>query len=432
MRPDRRTVLRGFGTALALPWMESMHREDPELPTRLAYVYAPNGIHMPDWYAEQDGGLGRTLEPLADLRADLDLLRGLTHDKGRANGDGPGDHARASATWLTGVQPLKTDGRVMLGISADQVAAASIGDRTKFRSLVVGCDSGLRGGQCDSGYACAYSGNISWEGPETPAGKEVNPRRIFDRLFRGGEDAEDQAARLVRLRHRRSLLDFVARDARSLSGRLGSEDRGKLDEYLTGIRELERRLDDTWPDRVESVGDELRPPADLPDLGVHARLLADLVVLAFRSDVTRVATIMLLNEGSNRSYPDLGVHGGHHALSHHRGEAAKEQQIQRINRFHVELFAHFVRGLKEVQEHDRSLLDASMVVFGSGLSDGNRHHHHDLPVLLAGGGNGTLSPGGIRVFEPETPMMNLHLALLGRMGAPIEALGDSTGVLELS
>ena len=434
---DRRTVLRGLGTAVALPWLEAFASAQDvrggKPPARLAYVYAPNGMIADVWNPEKVGPLEALpwlLEPLKAQRSQLQVLSGLTHDKARANGDGGGDHARAAATFLTGVQPLKTNGAVRLGISADQIAAQQIGGATRFRSLQLGCDRGSTVGQCDSGYACAYSGHISWQGPTTPAGKEFDPRKIFDRLFRGGMSREQHAASLERAVRRRSVLDFVREDAKRLERTLGQEDRARIDEYQSGLRELERRVELAVPQRVDEVADSERPSYGRLDLGLHFQLLADLLVLAFRSDSTRVATLMFGNEGSNRSYNNLGIREGHHSLSHHRTDPGKMQAIRDINRYHMELFAHLVRGLSEVREGDQSLLDSVMLVFGSGLADGDRHSHHDLPVLLVGGGCGTLQPGRHTRYPAETPMTNLHLALLARLGIQQDALGDSTGVLE--
>lgn len=450
-RVSRRAVLRGVGTAVALPLLEAMlpARARPApgapLPTRLVYVYVPNGVHVPDWRPAGPAGPGEgqgqgqgqgqlgplpwILEPLEPFRREISVLGGLTHDKGRANGDGPGDHARAASTWLTGVQPLKTDGQVRLGVSADQVAARTVGGATRLRSLVLGCEGGRTSGQCDSGYACAYSHFISWEGPQTPAAKETSPRLLFDRLFRGGRDALSHAAARERAQRRGSVLDFVREDARGLERELGAADRRKLDEYLTGLRELERRIALTGAESVEAVPDELRPGGRPADLGEHVRLMADLIVLALATDQTRVVTFMVANEGSNRPYRDLGVSEGHHTLSHHGGDPQKQRQIRAINRYHVELLAHLLRGLTETREGARSLLDASMVLYGSGLADGHSHQHHDLPLVLCGRGNGMLHPGRHLRYPRETPVNDLHLALLERMGAPAHQLGDSTGVL---
>lgn len=425
---------------MSLPWLEAMGSFGEGAPTRLIYVYAPNGIIPGGWMpvdaegtpagqARPLGELPALLAPLQSHAPSLQVLSGLTHDKARANGDGPGDHARASATFLTGVQPLKSDGAVGLGVSADQVAAAALGQRTRFRSIQLGTDGGQLSGQCDSGYSCAYSGFISWQSATTPAGKESDPARVFDRLFRGGLAPGANAARIQAQAQRRSILDFVREDARGLRRLLGHADLHRLDEFESGLRELERRLVDFAAQRVESVPDEARPPASPGSPAQRFKLLADVLVLALRTDQTRVATLMVANEGSNRSYPDLGSPEGHHSLSHHQGDAHKVEVIGAINRHHLELFGHLLDGLSEAREGDDRVLDASLVVYGSGIADGNTHSHHDLPVLLAGGGNGSLHPGRHVVWPLETPMNNLHLALLERMGVRDAQLGDATGVL---
>jgi len=431
---SRRTLLRGAGTAVALPWLEAMARADaPELPPRLLWMYVPNGIHMQDWTPAEEGALPAKLpwilQPLQERSRDVSVLSGLAHHHGRSNGDGPGDHARAAAVWLTGVQPLKTDGQVGLARSVDQVAAQELGAFTRFRSLEVGCDAGRTNGQCDSGYACAYSGHLSWVSETTPAAKEIDPRALFDRLFRGGVDAASHAASQARAARRRSVLDFVRADARRLARDLGRDDRRKLDEYQEGIRELERRLEMSVPDRVDAVSDGARPGARPRELGAHARLLADVIALAFETDSTRVATFMLLNEGSNRPYPDLAVNQGHHSISHHGGDPKKHGWLRKINRFHVEQLAYLLDRLHSVREGSKRLLDRTMVVYGSNIADGNRHAHHDLPTLLAGGGALGLEHGRHRRWPEHTPLMNLHLELCGRAGVAIDALGDSTGRL---
>jgi hypothetical protein len=415
---DRRTLLRGAGFCVALPFLEAMapspllsarsaHRP-AESPTRLLWVYVPNGVHPPDWYPSEatpydDAGtaLPWILEPLARERKRVSIVTGLVCDKARANGDGPGDHARSAAAFLTGVQPLKTDGKVRLGVSADQAAAKLIGARTRFKSLELGTEAGQLTGTCDSGYSCAYSSNISWRSETTPSVKETNPQLLFERLFRGGEDARSATARAERDARRRSLLDFVRADAKRLEARLGREDRVRLDEYTQGVRELERRIELTGTAYVDEVPDSARPEGTPGDWSQHARLLFDLLALALRTDLTRIATVLVANEGSNRVYRDLGVAEGHHTVSHHGNDPAHQESIRKINRHHVEL----------------------------SIRDGNRHDHDRLPILLAGGGNGTLSPGRhVRLAEP-TPLMNLHLTLLEKAGAGVEQLGDSTGLL---
>jgi hypothetical protein len=426
----RRTLLRGAGTVLALPLLEAMlpargRVESP--PTRSAWIYVPNGVHLADWrvpaLTDADPLPQELPWILAPLRRErFSLLSGLTQDKARANGDGPGDHARAAAVFLTGVQPRKTEGQVRLGPSADQIAAAVVGGATRLRSLELGCERGKSSGQCDSGYACAYSSNVSWLSETTPAAKETSPRLVFERLFGRGPVAAERALR------RRSVLDNAGAEAERLRGAVGRDDRHRLDEYFEALREIERRLDFADAQQV-AVPEDARPSGTPRDYGEHARLLADVLVLAFRTDSTRIATFMLADEGSNRSYRELGASEGHHTLSHHGGDAEKQARIRAINRFHVELLAYLLDGLAAVREGGQSLLDATQLVYGSGIADGDRHDHHDLPVLLCGGGNGALHPGRHVVFPRETPLGNLHLALLANMGVACDALGDATGLL---
>ena len=436
---SRRTLLRGVGTALALPWLEAMAPRSTAAapsaaaPTRLAYVYVPNGVHLPDWTPTATGAgfdLPATLEPLRAHRDDLLVLSGLSLDPARAHGDGGGDHARAMASFLTGSHPRKTGGAdLRAGVSVDQMAARAVGQGTRFASLEIGCEGGRDSGQCDHGYSCAYQVNLSWRGESSPATKEVDPGLVFERLFgdrnRGG--AGPSADR--RARRDRSLLDFVADDARRLRDRLGVADRRKLEEYLTGVREIERRIDSARP-TIEVGQARLARPAGIPaDYREHLRLMADLLVLAFHADLTRVATFVFANDGSNRSYGAIGVPEGHHDLSHHGQDDRKYAGIAAINRFHVEQFAYLVGRLKVVREGDGTLLDHSLVAYGSGISDGNAHTHDDLPILLAGRGGGTIQPGRHLRSPSGTPLTNLHLSLLDRMGVPAVAFGDSTGRL---
>ncbi len=437
---SRRTALRGLGAAMALPWLEAMapgssRAASPAAgpPTRMAYLYVPNGVHMPDWTPTAVGpgfDLPPSLEPLAPVRDDLLVLSGLALDPARAHGDGGGDHARAMATFLTGTHPRKTGGAdLRAGISVDQLAAREVGRATRFASLEIGCEGGRDSGQCDHGYSCAYQVNLSWRGEASPAAKEVDPRLVFGRLFadRGRGGADPAAAR--REQRDRSLLDFVAEDARKLRDKLGVADRRKLDEYLGGVREIERRIDLAQP-AIEVGQARLKRPAGIPaDYREHLRLMCDLLVLAFRADLTRVATFVLANDGSNRSYGAIGVPEGHHDLSHHGQDARKFAPIRAINRFHVEQYAYLLGRLKEAREGDGSLLDHCMIAYGSGISDGNAHTHGDLPILLAGRGGGTLKPGRHVAFPKETPLTNLHLSMLDRMGVRAAAFGDSTGRL---
>jgi hypothetical protein len=440
----RRTVLRGLGTALALPWLEAMAPLLPPAraraagldprPRRMAFLYVPNGVHMPEWTPKQEGPafeLPAILKPLAPFRDDLLVLTGLTQDNANAKGDGGGDHARALAAFLTGVHPRKTDGaNIQAGISVDQVAARKVGDLTRFPSLELGCDPSAQAGNCDSGYSCAYSSNISWSSETTPLAKEVNPRLVFDRLF-GDADPGVGSAPARRRKHRQSVLDHVSEDARRLRDRLGATDRRKLDEYLTSVREIERRLAAAAKPPADAPRDVTRPAGVPSDYAEHIRLMADMIALAFQADLTRVITFVLANEGSNRSYNHLGVADGHHELSHHGRDPEKQSKIQKINTFHVEQFAYLLQRLKATPDGEgQSVLDNSMVVYGSGIADGDAHNHNDLPILLAGRGAGTIKSGRHVRYPDQTPLNNLFLALLDRMDARVDALGDSTGTLQ--
>jgi hypothetical protein len=353
----------------------------------------------------------------------------LTHNGGRALGDGPGDHARAASTFLTGVHPKKTSGAdIQVGVSADQVAAQAIGKETKFASLEIGCEDGRQVGNCDSGYSCAYSNSIAWKTPSTPLPPEINPRSVFERLFAGWETGEDPATRARRQRYNRSILDFVMEDTQRLEGKLGPTDRRKMDEYLTAVREIEARIQKAEQQKPEA------PPIGCPDgipvdFADHSRLMFDLLAIAFQSDLTRIATFMLGREGSTRAYREIGISDAHHPLTHHRGSPEMIGKVLQINRYHMDQFGYFLQRLDGIKEGDGTLLDHSMIVYGSGLSDGNRHSHDHLPCLVAGGGGGTLRTGRHVVYPAETPMANLYLGMLDRAGVKPERLGDSNGEL---
>lgn len=436
---SRRTALKGLGVSLALPWLESIAPAATGgaaavAPRRMAFLFVPNGVNLQHWMPRREGfgyDLPYILEPLANVRDDLLVLSGLTHDKGRANGDGPGDHARSASVFLTGAQPRKTDGsNIRSGISVDQAAARQIGHATRFASLELGCEPGRSAGGCDSGYSCAYSSNISWASESSPVGKEVNPRLVFQRLFANGSAGESERSQAQRDALRQSILDYVADDAERIQRRLGRSDQRKLDEYLTGVREIERRIERSRSEGAESDLVDVPSPAGIPDdYGEHIRLMCDMMVLAFQTDSTRVATFMFADAGSNRSYRPIDVPDGHHDLSHHGGDAVKLDKIRRINRFHVTQLAYLLERMKSIQEADGTLLDNSMIVYGSGLSDGNRHNNEDLPILLAGRGGGTIDPGRHVRFPHETPLTNLYMSMLDRVGASVEFIGDSTGRL---
>lgn len=435
-RLSRRTVLKGVGATLALPWLEAMGpmvswADAParRTPNRLAFFYVPNGVHMQDWTPQGEGrisDLPSILEPLKKVKDQVLVLTGLTADKARPNGDGPGDHARAMAAFLTGCQPRKTDGAdIRAGVSVDQVAASRVGDQTRLSSLEIGCDPSAMAGNCDSGYSCVYSSTISWRSATTPVPKLANPRQVFDRLF--GTDSGTDRAR--RERHRRSILDFVREDSAGLQARLGANDRRKLEEYFNAIRDIEERIE-----RAARLPQPATPNLQLPDSASLSyqetlHLLSDLLVLAFQTDATRVATFVFANEGSNRSYSFIGVPDGHHDLSHHENNPVKQAKIRQINTFHMTNYARLLEKLNKVQEGDGTLLDHCMLVYGSGNSDGNRHNHDDLPILVAGKGCGNLRPGRHVRYRRDTPLNNLWLALLERMQCQVERLGDSTGRL---
>lgn len=438
----RRTFLKGMGTVIALPMLEAMAlpfravaggASAKGFPKRMAFVYIPNGANMVDWTPKAAGTefeLPYILEPLKPFQREFQVLTGLAHDKARAHGDGPGDHARASATFLTGCQARKTAGSdIKVGVSVDQIAAERIGRLTRLPSLELTAERRRPTGSCDSGYSCAYQFNLSWKTESTPMPPEVNPRLVFERLFASNEAEEMDEARLARLRQRKSILDFVMEDASRLKRDLGQTDQRKLDEYLTAVRDLELRIEQS--ERFAAALPDYEKPAGIPEGNPeHIRLLFDLMALAFQTDTTRVATFLLAHDGSNRPYPFIGVSDGHHDLSHHGNDENKKQKIAKINRYHAEQFAYFLEKLKSIKEGEGTLLDSCMIVYGGGISDGNRHNHDDLPILLAGKGGGTLSPGRHVRFGREIPMTNLYLSMLERMGVSAERVGDSTGKLE--
>jgi hypothetical protein len=435
---SRRTVLRGLGAAIALPWLEAMMPRSllaasaPAAPRRMAFLYVPNGIDMANWKPTAEGALTSlpaSLKPLTPYRNELLVLSGLTLDKARPNGDGPGDHARAMASFLTGRQARKTHGAdIRVGISVDQLAALKNGKATRFASLEIGCEGGKNSGNCDSGYSCAYSANLAWRTESSPVAKETNPRSVFERLFAVPGKGDSKGAR--RQRYKQSILDFVGEDARALRNRLGGPDQRKLDEYLTGIREIEQRLDRADSAVAVSAPSGTSRPTGIPkDYREHLRLMADMLALAFQADLTRIATFVFANDGSNRSYRDYGVAEGHHDMSHHGGNKEKKAKIQKINQFHIEQLAYLLGKLKAVKEGSGTLLDNCMIVYGSGISDGNRHNHNDLPILLAGKGGNTLKTGRHLRYADNTPLMNLYLCMLDRVGIHVDSFGDSKGRL---
>ena len=438
----RRTFLRGLGACMALPLLECMRPVISRavgpvggIPRRMVFVYLPNGIDMENWTPKATGAtfdLPSILEPLTPLRGEISVLSGLAHNNAKALGDGAGDHARANSCFLTGVHPRKTAGAdIQIGISADQLAAQQIGKNTRLPSLELSCDtSGRQAGACDSGYACAYQNNISWRNENTPMPPTADPRLVFERLFGAEDDPDLAAGRAIREASRKSILDVVLGDARSLQKSLGATDRRKVDEYLTAVRETEVAIDQDAKFRATLPTPSITRPDGIPgDFTEHVRLMYDLLGFALQTDSTRIATFMVLREGSNRPYPFIGVNEGHHDLSHHGNSAEKKAKIAKINHFHVEQFAGFLAKLKTMREQSGTVLDNSMIVLGSAIADGNKHQHSELPVLLCGHGAGALQPGRHVKFS-ETPMTNLYLTLLSQMGVKADRIGDSTGMLK--
>ena len=442
---SRRRFLRGVGVCVALPAFESVSFASElaaapgakELattatgaPLRTAFIYFPNGAIPKAWWPQGAGAdfqLGHTLQPLEPLRQSIQILGGLNHRTASGGPDGAGDHARGNGTFLTGVRLKKSATDIRAGVSIDQVIARRIGQLTRFPSLELATDAIHKSGACDSGYACAYQYNLSWSSPTTPMPPETNPRLVFERLFGSGAPGE-RHANLERRRHeQRSVLDFVVAEARSMQRRLPSGDKDKLDQYLTGVREVEARIQ-----KVERFGEAADPAVDTPvgipaDYAEYIQLMYDLLVLAFQTDSTRVASLMLAHDGSNRSFEHIGIVEGHHDLSHHRNRSEWIDKVADIDRWYVAQFARFLDKLSRHKDVDgKSLLDNSMIVYGSGNADGNRHTHDNLPLLLAGGGGGTLSPGRY-VKHGSKPATNLFLSMADHLGIErLARFGDST------
>jgi hypothetical protein len=447
---SRRQFLRGIGACVALPVFDSILRPMARAasttaaaaggtavtatgaPLRMAFVYFPNGAHQDYWWPKGEGAdftFAKTMEPLAPLKRSFQVLGGLDHVNAKAGNDGAGDHARANATFLTGARARKTDSTdIQVGISVDQIAAQKIGHITRFPSLELSCDNIRKSGRCDSGYSCAYQYNLSWASATTPVAPESNPRLVFERLFGAGAPGERQKNFELRQNTQKSLLDFVLDDARSLQRQLGRNDQQKLDEYLTSVREIEQRIQ-----RTENFGALPDPHADTPagipsNYGDHMDLMFDLLAMAFETDSTRISTLLLNGDGSNKSFPQIGIPEGHHFCSHHRNNEELMEKIGQIDRYYMERFARFLKKLNEKKDVDgHSILHNSMIVYGSGNADGNRHTHENLPVILAGSGGGTLQPGRFLKVGGK-PMSNLFLTMTERMGVKgVERIGDSSG-----
>jgi Protein of unknown function (DUF1552) len=442
----RRTFLRGVGAALALPLLDSMRPAASALeastpPVRLGYVYTPNGIigacdksPRPFMWTPKTAGanfeFSPTMKALEPFRDQLNVFSGLAQVTGRALGDGPGDHARATATFLTGVHPYKTGGAdFKLGISADQIAAKDLGKYTQLSSLELGLEAQPLAGNCDSGYTCAYM-SMSWRGETSPLPAEINPRAVFERLF-GDGDSTDPKARMTRLDSQKSVLDYVTGSLSRLRMKVGTGDERKLEEYLEAVRDIERRIQLAEEQNATLELPHIERPSAIPDDYLqYTKLMLDMQVVAWQTDMTRVASFMLGRDGSNRAYREIGISDGHHSISHHQTDPEKVDKLIKIDELHVSMFAYLLDKLKNTPDGDGSLLDHSLVLFGSSISESNIHTHDDLPIVLAGRANGQLKGNRHLVYPKETPLNNLFLNMFDLAGIPhVDGFGDSTGRL---
>lgn len=439
----RRTILRGAGVAVALPFLDAMVPALSPLAAkaaagvrRLGFVHVPMGANMYEWKKTRGSGatfeLSPLLQPLEAFKRQLLVLTGLDHHQATSLGDGEGDHARATTAWLTGMHGKRTDGEAVLaGISADQIAANHLGRQTALPSLELALEKNEQMiGACDAGYACVYQNTFCWKTATMPLPMEVHPRAVFERLF--GEEATptDQA---VQRRFQRSVLDSVLGEMAGLQKSLGTSDRQMLNEYVDTIRGVEQRIQQAEAHSANGIADLPERPTDIPaDYAVQARLMFDLAVLAYRADITRVMSYLMARELSGRTYPEIGVPDNHHGISHHREDAGNLAKLAKINVFHMGLFAYFVEKLHATPDGDGTLLDHSILLYGSGISDSNIHHHYNLPTMVVGGGAGRLKGGRHVTYAAGTPMANLCLTLLDKMDITgIETLGDSTGRLDI-
>lgn len=435
---SRRTLLRGLGTAIALPVFDAMtpalKASQAAKPVRMGFVYVPNGMDVRNWNLDYEGKLttlSRIMKPLEPFKEDITVLSNLTHNNGRPLLDGAGDHGRCCGSYLTGVQPKKSAVDIHCGISCDQIVANALGSKTRFPSLELGMEDSRQAGDCDSGYSCAYTNNLAWRSETQPLPPVLDPRALFERLF-GSDAGLSPEAKARRNKYRRSILDFVSDDTRKLQRDLGPTDKRKLDEYLSSIRDIERQLA-----KAESDNAQINPGMDKPygvpaDFAEHFKLMTDMLTVALQADLSRVFTFLVTREGTSRPYREIGIPDGHHPLTHHRNDPVLMEKVSQINTYHVQQFAGWVEKLKSIKEGDSSLLDNCMIIYGAGLTDGNRHNHEDLPTVLVGrGGDNYIKPGRRIVYRKETPMSNLFLTMMDRMGVPaVEHFGDSTGRLQ--
>jgi hypothetical protein len=436
----RRMFLRGLGATIALPLLDGMvpamaavGDSISKAPNRLSIVYAPTGIIMDQWTPAEEGTafqLKPILQPLVPYRDRILMLSGLNQNEARQRpGDPGGDHSRASAVFLTGVHP-KPGSEAGVGTSVDQIAAKEMGKTTSLASLELTLDPPALVGECDAGYSCAYKNTLSWRSATTPMPMENQPRAVFERLF-GDSDSTDRAERLARIRADRSILDAVTRDVTRLTTDLGSSDRAKLAEWLEAIRDIERRIQISEEQSARDLPTLDRPVGIPATFAEHAKLMFDLQVLAYQSDLTRVITFQMAQEGNNRSYPEIGIPDQHHPLTHHKHDPVKVEKVSKINTYHAEMFAYFLNKLAATPDGDGSLLDHMMILYGSGMSDANVHSTQNLPILLVGGADGEIKGGRHLRYPKDTPLTNLFLTMLAKLNISMENLGDSTGKLEL-
>ena len=429
---SRRTVLRGLGAALSLPVLDAMVPALTALAAsparalrRLGFVYIPNGANMADWVPAAEGpgaAFSRILAPLERYRDHVRVLSGLTNQV-------RGAHAVAAASWLTGVAPNESLTKVEAATTVDQIAAEHFGQHTQWASLELGLEGADFTGACCGNYSCAYTNTVSWRTPTTPMPVETDPRNVFERMF-GDGDSAGGAARQARLAQDRSILDSVRRDADGLARTLGASDREKLGQYFDAIRDIERRIQ-LAEEQSAAVPDMPRPIGVPEHYDDYAKIMFDLQVLAYQTDLTRVNTFMLGKEISQRTYPHVGVADPHHSISHHKDEQDKLEKLSKINVLHMELFAYYLDRLRSTPDGDGTLLDHVLILYGGGMSNSNVHAHDNLPTLVVGGGAGPVKGGLHRTHPEDTPMANLLLALLEKVDVPLEKFSDSTGKLAL-
>lgn len=437
---SRRKLLRGLGTMMSLPFLETFAGKAKaaaaaKAPLRAAWLYVPNGVNVDEWFPTGEGTgyqLSPSLKELERHRNDFMVVSGLAQDFARSHGNGGGDHARATATFLTGCMPKKTAGSdIQLGVSVDQIAAQKIGHLTRLPSLELSADGQRSAGRCDSGYSCAYQFNLAWKNETMPMAPEMDPRLAFERLFGYGASGAQGEAGARRQRLQKSILDTVMDQAKSLQGQVSGSDKRKLDEYFESVRDIELRIERSEKFATQMPKD-FKVPEGIPEsYEEHIRVMFDLMALAFQTDTTRIATFMLAHDGSNRSFPDIGVPDAHHGISHHQRDPEKLAKLGKIDRFYLRQFAYFLDKLKGIQEGEGNVLDNSMIVWGGGIGDPDRHNHDNLPIVVAGRAGGTWTPGKRVMLPGETPMTNLYVSMLERMGVRAETVGDSNGKLEV-